>query len=424
MQTLHIFKKALDNIPIGITITDQNRRIIYTNSTDATIHGYNVNELIGQDVRVFAPSELWNPLPIDKEKFMNPWKRESLNKRKDGQVFPVSLLSDIVTDKRGKPKIVVTACEDISVRKHAEKALKESEKRFRALVENTPIGVWQDDAEHKTVYVNPAMCQMLEISSPDEVTGQGWKHFFSTESLDRIAREYVKRLEGTASSYEVEIKGKRGTTRNVFVFGAPLFLNNGELHGTIATFLDITERKQAEEEIREQERFMTGIFESIQDGISILDKNLTVIRVNAAMEKWYQHALPVVGKRCFEAYHERHEPCEICPTQRTLKTGEAAHEVVPKRGPKGEIVGWLDLFSFPLFDITTEQMQGIIEYVRDITERKKAEDALMRSEKELKKRVKELEEFYDMAVGRELRMKQLKEENKKLKQKLEKYQNQ
>jgi len=187
---------------------------------------------------------------------------------------------------------------------------------------------------------------------------------------------------------------------------------------------DITDRRRAEKEILEKERFMTSIFESIQDGISILDKNLTVIRVNAAMEKWYQHAMPVVGKRCFDAYHERHEPCEVCPTQRTLKTGEAAYEVIPKRGPKGEIVGWLDLFSFPLFDITTEEMQGVIEYVRDITERKKAEDALIKSEKELKKRVKELEEFYDMAVSRELRMKQLKEENDKLKEKLEKYQKQ
>ena len=65
-----------------------------------------------------------------------------------------------------------------------------------------------------------------------------------------------------------------------------------------------------------------------------------------------------------------------------------------------------------------------IVLANDITDRKKTEDALIRSEKELKKRVKELEEFYDMAVGRELRMKQLKEEKEKLKQKLEKYQKQ
>ena len=86
---LRILKKALDNMSIGITISDRKRKIIYTNPTDASIHGYSVKELLGKDARVFAPSELWNPLPIEKVTSTKQWKRESLNKRKDGQLFPV-----------------------------------------------------------------------------------------------------------------------------------------------------------------------------------------------------------------------------------------------------------------------------------------------------------------------------------------------
>ncbi len=130
--------------------------------------------------------------------------------------------------------------------------------------------------------------------------------------------------------------------------------------------------------LQENERFLSDVFSSIQDGISILDTNFHIIRVNPAMEKWYSHAMPLIGKRCFEAYHCRDTMCEVCPTSHTLRTGKPSNEVVPKRGPGGKIVGWLDLYAFPLIDTSTGKMKGVIEYVRDITEQKRIEDELKR----------------------------------------------
>ena len=123
----------------------------------------------------------------------------------------------------------------------------------------------------------------------------------------------------------------------------------------------------------ENGHFLNDIFSSIQDGISILDKDLNILRVNPIMEKWYSHALPLAGKKCYEAYHGRKKPCEICPTLQTLKTGRLAYEVVPKTGPGGKIVGWIDLYTFPLINTKTGKMEGVIEYVRDISDRRKAE---------------------------------------------------
>ena len=144
----------------------------------------------------------------------------------------------------------------------------------------------------------------------------------------------------------------------------------------------VIHRKKTEEEVQERERFLSSMFESIQDGICILGEDYTILRVNRAMEKWYSHALPVIGKKCYEAYHLRDRACDVCPTRKTIKTSEAAYEVVPKVGPGGEVTGWFDLFSFPLIDKKTGQMKGVIEYVRDITERKKAEDRLQESLRE------------------------------------------
>jgi len=150
-----------------------------------------------------------------------------------------------------------------------------------------------------------------------------------------------------------------------------------------------TEMRKAEKALKERERFFSSIFESIQDGISILDKEMNIIQINPVLEKWYSHALPLIGKKCYEAYHSRNERCDVCPSYRTIKTGEAAYEIVPKRGPGGEITGWLDLYSFPMMDVETGQMRGIIEYVRDITERQRTEDELLKSEQKAKRLAQE-----------------------------------
>lgn len=147
----------------------------------------------------------------------------------------------------------------------------------------------------------------------------------------------------------------------------------------------LAERTNSENLARQSEQFLASIFSSIQDGISIIDTSMTIIRVNPVMEKWYAHAMPLVGKKCYEAYYSRKKLCEGCPTIETLKTGKAAYEVISKMGPGGKAVGWLDMYSYPLVDEVTGKIKGVIEYVRDITERKNAEEALRESEEKYRK---------------------------------------
>src|SRR5215204_3610718 len=88
---LRIFQRALDLLPLGVTITDAEGTILYVNPADAEMHGYPVEELIGQNARIFAPSRHWRVLTTQEIQMIKVWRRETVNRKKDRTLFPVLL---------------------------------------------------------------------------------------------------------------------------------------------------------------------------------------------------------------------------------------------------------------------------------------------------------------------------------------------
>jgi diguanylate cyclase (GGDEF)-like protein/PAS domain S-box-containing protein len=116
---LRTLDKAVQTMQLGVTVTDVEGNILYTNPADARMHGWSTEELIGQHSSVFAPSGRRRPLSSEQLQAMKSWRRESVNTTRDGRLFPVQLLSDLVTDLNDTPVGLVTTCEDITERKRA-----------------------------------------------------------------------------------------------------------------------------------------------------------------------------------------------------------------------------------------------------------------------------------------------------------------
>ena len=228
--------------------------------------------------------------------------------------------------------------------------------------------------------------QKLGRGLTEYVLRSGQPLLVSDQQVEQMAAEGLIELLGSPSCEWLGVPLKRGErTFGVLVIQSyQEDFHYSERDRELLIFVsqhiaDALWRKQAERELRDSQRFLEAVFNGIQDGISVLDRDLTILQVNQAMDRLYAHQLPLAGKKCFQAYHGRSEPCRVCPTLRALRERSPQVDIVPLVGGGGQS-GWLELHSFPLVDADGE-LTMVIEYVRDISERKLLEERFIQAQK-------------------------------------------
>jgi diguanylate cyclase (GGDEF)-like protein/PAS domain S-box-containing protein len=245
---LRRLQKAVETLELGVTITDMEGRILYSNRAEAQMHGYRVEDVIGRHVSMFTRGS-WQPTPGPPTEIRS-WRRETVNVRRDGRIFPVQLLSDAVMDADGTPIGIVTVCEEITERKRAEQALRSSEKRYRLLFERNLAGVYRATLDGRLLECNDAFAHILGYASREDVLRlTAWDLFF-----DRSEREScVARLreQGNLTNFELRMRRMDGSSVWVLENETLLESEGGEslVEGTL---IDITARKLAEERIEFQ----------------------------------------------------------------------------------------------------------------------------------------------------------------------------
>jgi len=250
-KSLRELKQAVEKMQLGVSIADVNGKITFTNPADARIHGYTPEELIGKDVRIFAPIDIRKPVSVNE---VSRWKglvRESINIRKDGSTFPVRLISDIVRDENNKPIAIITTCEDITKQKEAEKALRESEERFRSTFYHAAAGMIIIEPNGKIIQVNESFCDMIGFSEK-ELLKKSITELTHPEDVNSCLNNIENMLSGELEYFHQEERflHKNGSVIWVNISVSSVSDDFGQSVYLIAQILDISEMRKVEEEIK------------------------------------------------------------------------------------------------------------------------------------------------------------------------------
>ncbi|GAK61007.1 ATPase, histidine kinase-, DNA gyrase B-, and HSP90-like domain protein [Candidatus Vecturithrix granuli] len=264
-KLLYRLQKAVETTEVGITITDEFGRIVYSNPADASMHGYHAEELIGQYSSIFAAPNTADraAYPPNNDKQFSNWTRERLNARKDGSTFPVKLISNPIRNKEGKFLGRVIICEDITERRQAEKLLQEGEKRYRSIFENATIGIFQAALDGTFLTANPTLAQMLGYASVQEllvsVTNIAEQVYVEPQHWHDIT-EMIQLINETA---KVESRARCKDGREIII-NLNLWSvhdDEGQVSYCEGFMEDITERKRIEEALIRRESYLATLYE-------------------------------------------------------------------------------------------------------------------------------------------------------------------
>jgi len=291
--------------------------------------------------------------------------------RPDGTVRVVHSQGDVVRDDSGRPLRQFGVLQDITELRRAEDELSEVRERFRVLAESSLTGIYLTENDRFS-YVNPALSKMFGYAVEEIVGHLGSTDLTCPDDRPLVARNMGRRLEGTVEEMRYEFRGLRkdGSVFPVEVHGRRI--EHGGKIGVLGTLVDNTERKRAEEELRASEARFRTFVDHATDAFFLHDDGLLIVDVNR--------------QACDSLGYSREELIGMHPRDFDVGLDEPSLTRLAQRVGAGESVTFETLHRrkdgmvFPV-EIRSRMFQQAdkrfrLSLARDITERKRAEDAL------------------------------------------------
>ncbi|MEW6714132.1 MAG: PAS domain S-box protein [Nitrospirota bacterium] len=307
----------------------------------------------------------------------------------DAGIFYYEIISSPLKDNAGKIIAGMEVVKDISKRKQAEKALATSEEKYRLLVNALQEGIWALDTEENTTFVNDRMAEMLGYTV-EEMLGKKVFDFMDERGVKLCKEKMEKRKAGVKEQHDFELIKKDGSILYVTMEASPIKDDDGNYIGGVAGVIDITERKQVENALREREKQLAESQRIAH--IGSWEHNLTTGKVVWSDELFRLLGLdpgndPADFKMFFSMIHPNDRPVLKKAIDETVQTGK--HFSIDYR--------------FILRDGTTRILHAQAELipdhtgnnvilsgtVQDITDRREAEEELRKYREYLEHLVKE-----------------------------------
>ncbi|MBI5858124.1 MAG: PAS domain S-box protein [Sphingobacteriales bacterium] len=289
-KEINDYKFALDQSSV-VDVSDSRGFILYGNENFCKITGYSKEEIIGQSHRILNSGyhskafikDLWDTITQGKV-----WRAEVRNKTKTGKYYWVDTTIVPFLDADGKPFRYIAIRTNITERKEAEEKIKKNEQQFRLLLDSTAQGIYGVDMDGNCTFVNAACLKMLGYKKEEELLGQHIHtliHHTRPDGTPYPANEcrMYKALSGQDVTHVSDECFWRsdGSSFPVEYWSHPIIYNE-KVVGAVAAFFDITERSQAEQKLKASEEKYRSLVEQAADAVMVFDFRGKILSANTS----------------------------------------------------------------------------------------------------------------------------------------------
>jgi two-component system cell cycle sensor histidine kinase/response regulator CckA len=354
-----------------IVVYDMERKVTSVNPAFSQTFGWSIDELKGKPID-FVPEENRKEIQEALERMLRGEKVELFDTRrltKEGRLLDVELRTSLFFDRDGDPAGNIVILRDVTESRRREKALRESEKQYRNLVDNALVGIYKTDLEGNILYANEALIEMLGFESYEDMKSVGVLARYSDLGDRDTFIKSIKEI-GKVNDFEVDLLTKSGGVKNVILTGV---LEGDVISGMI---LDITDRKQAVEELI---RLATAV-EQAAESVIISDRRGTIHYVNPAFERLSGFSREdIVGKNFRILKSESHDKSFYREMWQTISSGKAWAGRISNRMKDGSLRQFETTIS-PLRD-KNGVIVNFVSVNRDVTQEVALEAQLFQAQK-------------------------------------------